>query len=874
VSASRRLDINASVDSTDWGDGYCNEGYTGPLCSSCVRNGDDTYYLGTGSESGVLECLRCRSSLDYKTLLSIVTTPVVLIFLVLLFLAMAFALAYFSSGLFLNLNTSRYQIILNELEKESDVRTENIDGSTTFTKLNSQTHESLHTLQQQTKKISTSVANATKVVSTKTEGEVSKLTTTTTIVERGTFFMSLVRNGMKMQVQLKCLVAFLQIAGNISFNYSITWPANFERLMSALEVVNFDLAPYLGINCFATRFNYIDKMVAMTLLPLAVAVNLLMAYLFVTCAGRRKARVTGLLVEGTYKLPAELNSLFGQKEMATLREVFREFDDDESGEITIRKVGKVMKESFPNLTDLDIEERARSVIAAADTSGNGSITFTEYIILMDKARNGNQRQSLFSDLVDRIEAIVTKVAGQTLFYIFLALAFLSLVAVSTVLFNYFKCRSFPEAAGGEKRYLYKDYSVDCDSSRYKTLVWYAIAMVLIYPVGIPLLYVSLLFNHRKALASRETMFREASHGYPTTGHLLFLTSAYTYELYYFEVVECFRRLSLASVIGIVAADSAASPIIGVCISLAFNHVFTSLEPFKVQENNDFSIVLSNSLTLFFLAALMIKTDSMGDDKADQRIFGWLLIIVLCMGPAATSYHLMKRTATSVYAYLLTLLRKGGKVDDVREDESQSCANEAEQGGTPDGVAGVADKEPKCSSDDEYSCLEQASRSPSIDRDISPMESDSSRTNRTPTGTQDSKVHLTKGSNKSDSSPMQVRKPPGRLPKETSRTSSMRDLARSRDTNLSSSSVFKGRNSRYTRDTVDFAEDVMMSLNCKQFVTTPEKAEEEASQEVKMAMRANSQECGFAREQRTTQDVADDPEERPTVIKLYGQKRFQ
>jgi hypothetical protein len=73
------------------------------------------------------------------------------------------------------------------------------------------------------------------------------------------------------------------------------------------------------------------------------------------------------------------------------------------------------------------------------------------------------------------------------------------------------------------------------------------------------------------------------------------------EYYFFEVIECCRRLSLASIIGIVAADSAASPVIGLCISLAFNYLFASLEPFLAAEANIFSIVLSNSLTLFFVA---------------------------------------------------------------------------------------------------------------------------------------------------------------------------------------------------------------------------------------------------------------------------------
>ena len=103
----------------------------------------------------------------------------------------------------------------------------------------------------------------------------------------------------------------------------------------------------------------------------------------------------------------------------------------------------MIKEFSPNLLDTDIEERALEVIAAAETSGNGGISFADFIIIMDKARN--QRQSSpFSELADKIEANVTKVAGQMVFYIFLAVTFLALVATSTVLFNYFKVNPWTE----------------------------------------------------------------------------------------------------------------------------------------------------------------------------------------------------------------------------------------------------------------------------------------------------------------------------------------------------------------------------------------------------------------------------------------------
>ena len=41
-----------------------------------------------------------------------------------------------------------------------------------------------------------------------------------------------------------------------------------------------------------------------------------------------------------------------------------------------------------------------------------------------------------------------------------------------------------------------------------------------------MLYASLLYEHRDVLGNDEAMDREAAHGFPTTGHLLFLIEAY------------------------------------------------------------------------------------------------------------------------------------------------------------------------------------------------------------------------------------------------------------------------------------------------------------------------------------------------------------
>ena len=91
------------------------------------------------------------------------------------------------------------------------------------------------------------------------------------------------------------------------------------------------------------------------------------------------------------------------------------------------------------------------------------------------------------------------------------------------------------------------------------------------------------------------MDREKVKGNHNIGHIRFLVEAYRPAFFYFEVVECFRRLLLASVIGIIASEkSSASSLLGLLVSSLFIYVFSKLEPFTIPSDNDLSVVLSYS----------------------------------------------------------------------------------------------------------------------------------------------------------------------------------------------------------------------------------------------------------------------------------------
>ena len=152
-------------------------------------------------------------------------------------------------------------------------------------------------------------------------------------------------------------------------------------------------------------------------------------------------------------------------------------------------------------------------------------------------------------------------------------------------------------------------------------------------------YFVALYRHRHTLSNPAALEQEARFGYPTIGHLTFLAKSYKPGFYFFEVLECVRRLLLGAVVGIVAEDSAAAPALGLLIALAFVAVFHQ-KPFKTAADSRLGQVLAYSLVLFFMAALMVKLDATGDDANDQRVLGALLLVVLSLGPVAVVVELV------------------------------------------------------------------------------------------------------------------------------------------------------------------------------------------------------------------------------------------
>ncbi|CBJ29835.1 probable extracellular nuclease [Ectocarpus siliculosus] len=198
--------------------------------------------------------------------------------------------------------------------------------------------------------------------------------------------------------------------------------------------------------------------------------------------------------------------------------------------------------------------------------------------------------------------------------VLLFVTFLVYSSVSSMVFQTFACDSLDDG----NNYLRADYRILCTTSKHLALQVYAGVMVVVYPVGIPLLYAILLFQHRDILAN-------ASADKAGAQPIASLWEAYKPERFYYEVIECGRRIMLTGVVVFIYPNDAAQIAITILIAVFFFAVFDILSPYT----SEFDMWLSRGgqvvvfLSMFDL--LLLKVDVSHERSQSQQAYAGVLV---------------------------------------------------------------------------------------------------------------------------------------------------------------------------------------------------------------------------------------------------------
>lgn len=198
----------------------------------------------------------------------------------------------------------------------------------------------------------------------------------------------------------------------------------------------------------------------------------------------------------------------------------------------------------------------------------------------------------------------------------LLLTFLVYSSVSSTLFQMYGCENLDDG----KNYLRADYRIECDSSKHKTLLIYTGFMIALYTVGIPALYAGLLFTSRDVLkdhSGREYSLRAKS--------ISDLWKPYKPACFYYEVIECARRMLLAGAVVFIYPNTAAQIAVTLMMAMFFVFVSEGLAPYELSWDRWVNRMGHAIVLTSMYLALLLKVDVSKERASSQKVFEAILV---------------------------------------------------------------------------------------------------------------------------------------------------------------------------------------------------------------------------------------------------------
>ena len=186
------------------------------------------------------------------------------------------------------------------------------------------------------------------------------------------------------------------------------------------------------------------------------------------------------------------------------------------------------------------------------------------------------------------------------------LTFLVFAMVSSPAFQAFSCEQFGDGADAVA-YLRADYGVVCwhgpehgahaPTAEWQRIQAVATAIIVIYPVGVPVLYALLLFGSNS----------------PTVqGSMGFLTDNYRESVRWWELAEVFKRMLLAGFFALPFFNpgTLVQLLLALMATLAFTIVQVNVAPFKQKSDHHFAVCANAALLFVLLCCVVLEQDAL------------------------------------------------------------------------------------------------------------------------------------------------------------------------------------------------------------------------------------------------------------------------
>jgi hypothetical protein len=236
----------------------------------------------------------------------------------------------------------------------------------------------------------------------------------------------------------------------------------------------------------------------------------------------------------------------------------------------------------------------------------------------------------------------------------IVITFLIFSPTSITIFEAFACEEFDDGS----KLLIADYSIDCKSPAYRYFAGYAGVMILVYPCGIPLAYYMILtYYHKFVNPSARLVVREEERHlvdkriiqaekarlrdtYDEIAHITFLYENYSPRRWYFEVLDCFRRLVLTAVPVLFLRDSILQVVIVLIFSLVWCILYMELRPFAKKNDNTVAIISQWAISFTLLGGIATRATQYEEQPRDDAFT--VILVLMNIGIIVATIYIAAR----------------------------------------------------------------------------------------------------------------------------------------------------------------------------------------------------------------------------------------
>jgi len=189
--------------------------------------------------------------------------------------------------------------------------------------------------------------------------------------------------------------------------------------------------------------------------------------------------------------------------------------------------------------------------------------------------------------------------------------FLIFPKVSSAVLSLYLCRRVEGTS-----YLIADFSEECYTDRWNSFLPFDIVMILLYPFGIPVLFISSLILHRRVFEHPGTRLQ-----------LGFLYDGYSLRTWWFELVDMVHKLLLTSLLAFMP-DGVQLPL-GMSIAFLYGIIILESRPYFRKGDDRLHLFAQVEIFLLLEAGYVYKDNNARlDRKSDVVVSIFLIGVVL------------------------------------------------------------------------------------------------------------------------------------------------------------------------------------------------------------------------------------------------------